>query len=75
MIRLTGVTEENWIDIAHLSVNDEQQAFIDCPMGIIARGYIYRHCNARVIGIANDRQMIGIALVRDLDEDPACVLF
>ena len=72
MIRLTDVTEENWLQIARLSVHDEQQAFLDRPLGIIARGYVYRHCNARVIGIANDKQMIGVALVRDLDEEPAC---
>ena len=72
MIRLTNVTEENWIHIAHLAVNDGQKAFLDQPIGIIARGYIYRNCNARVIGITNDGQMIGVALVKDLDEAPAC---
>lgn len=72
MIRLIEVTEENWIDIARLCVRDEQQAFLDRPIGILARGYVYRHQNARVIGIANDRQIIGVALVRDLDEEPAC---
>ena len=72
MIKLIDVTEENWLDIARLTVSEEQQAFLDKPLGIIARGYVYRNCNARVIGIANDSQIIGVALVRDLDDEPAC---
>ena len=70
--QLIDVTEENWLDIARLSVSEEQQAFLDRPIGIIARGYVYRRCNARVIGIADDNQVVGVALVRDLDEEPAC---
>ena len=72
MITLIDVTEENWLDIARLSVSEEQQAFLDRPIGIIARGYVYRSCNARVIGIAENDEIIGVALVRDLDEEPAC---
>ena len=72
MITLIDVTEENWLDIARLSVSDEQKAFLDRPIGIIARGYVYRNCNARVIGIAESSRVIGVALVRDLDEEPAC---
>ena len=71
-IQLIDVTEENWLDIARLSVREEQQAFLDRPIGILARGYVYRRCNARVIGIAADGQTVGMALVRDLDEEPAC---
>ena len=71
-IQLIDVTEENWLDIARLSVSEEQQGFLDRPIGILARGYVYRNCNARVIGIAGDGQIIGVALVRDLDEEPAC---
>lgn len=72
MIRLTPVTEENRINIARLSVREEQQKYLDRPIGIIARGYIYRHCNARVIGIEAADKIVGVALVRDLDEEPAC---
>ncbi|MCH5192293.1 MAG: GNAT family N-acetyltransferase [Oscillospiraceae bacterium] len=72
MIQLIEVTEENWMSIARLSVTDRQKTFLDSPLGIIARGYVYRHCNARVIGIADGSQIIGVALVRDLDEEPAC---
>lgn len=70
MIHLVDVTEENWIDIVRLHVSEEQQKYLDRPIGIIARGYIYRNCNARVFGIAHDSQIIGVALVRDFTEEP-----
>ncbi|MEN6594502.1 MAG: GNAT family N-acetyltransferase [Clostridiaceae bacterium] len=72
MIRLTDITEDNWQDVARLSVEENQRAFLDSSVGILARGYVYRASNARVIGIADDQTMIGVALVRDLDEEPAC---
>lgn len=72
MIRLLEINEQNWMEIARLSVSDEQQGFLDRPIGIIARGYVYRHYNARVIAIADELHIIGVALVRDLDEEPAC---
>jgi RimJ/RimL family protein N-acetyltransferase len=72
MIKLIDVNEENWLDIARLNVGDEQQTFLDRPIGIIARGYVYRTNNAKVIGIADDCQIVGIAFVKDMDEEPAC---
>ena len=72
MIRLTEVNEQNWLEIRNLAVSDNQKGYLDSAAGIIARGYIYRSCRARVIGIENDNTAIGVALVRDLDEEPAC---
>ena len=72
MIRLIDVNEENWLDIRELSVSEPQKGFLDSAVGILARGYVYRHNRARVIGIADDETMIGVALVKDLDEEPAC---
>ena len=70
MIHLEEVTEENWIDIASLSVKEEQKKFLAPAIGIIARGYVYRDCNAKVFGIAEDNQMVGVALVRDFTDEP-----
>lgn len=70
MIHLVDVNEENWLDIIKLKVDEEQQKYLDRPTGIIARGYIYRNCNARVFGIMDDTQMIGVALVRDFTDEP-----
>lgn len=72
MIQLVAVTEENFPDIAALCVHDEQQTFLATPVGIVARGYVYRHCDARVFGISLDGTLIGLTLVRDMDEAPAC---
>lgn len=72
MISLEDVNESNWTIVARLSVSLEQQSFLDSPIGIIARGYVYRDCNARVFAIVNDDEIVGVALVRNLDEEPAC---
>ena len=70
MIHLVEVTEANWIQIASLSVAEEQKSFLAPAIGILARGYVYRNCNARVFGIANEEQIVGVALVRDFLEEP-----
>ena len=72
MIHLVEISEENWREVARLSVTAEQQAFLDNPIGILARGYVYRNCNARVFAIASDEEIVGVAMVRGLDEEPAC---
>lgn len=72
MIELFDITEENWLAIRKLAVREDQKAFLDSALGIIARGYIYRANRARVIGIAHEGECIGAALVKDLDDEPAC---
>lgn len=72
MLKLIEVNEENWMVFRSLQLGDEQTGFLDSPLGILARGYVYRRCRARVIGIANDATAVGLALVKDLDEEPAC---
>ena len=72
MIRLVDVDEGNWLDVRALSVGDGQKGFLDSAVGIIARGYVYRSCRARVMGIEADGTIVGVALVRDLDEEPVC---
>ena len=70
MIQLTEITEENWLDVAALSVTDEQKKYLDTPIGILARGYVYRDCNGRVFAIENDGTIIGVALVREFTDEP-----
>jgi RimJ/RimL family protein N-acetyltransferase len=72
LLKLIEVNEQNWLDIRNLSVSDSQASFLDSAVGILARGYVYRNNRARVIGIAADETIVGIALVKDLDEEPAC---
>ena len=40
MLRLTDVTEDNWLDVASLSVKDYQKGFLASAIGILARGYV-----------------------------------
>ena len=72
MIQLTEINERNFDEARKLCVQEVQQSFLDSAVGILARGYVYRDCRARVIGIAKDGVLIGLALVKDLDEEPAC---
>ena len=70
MIHLSEVTEDNWLDVADLSVKDSQRAFLAPAIGILARGYVYRHCHARVIVIERDSTVVGVALVREFTDEP-----
>ena len=70
MIKLTDITEDNWLEVASLSVKDSQKDFLAPAVGILARGYVYRNCNGKVYAIENDGVIIGAALVREFTEDP-----
>ena len=70
MLRLTAVTENNWTDVASLSVKDDQKGFVAPAIGILARGYVYRGCGGRVYAIENDGVIIGAALVREFTDEP-----
>ena len=70
MIRLTEITEDNWFAVAELSVRDDQKGYVAPAIGILARGYVYRDCNARIYVIENDDVIVGAALVREFDEEP-----
>lgn len=72
MLKLIEINEPNYPAFAALTVREDQRAFLDTAAGILARGYVYRACRARVIGFADGARPIGIALVKDLDEEPAC---
>ena len=70
MLRITEITEDNWADVASLSVKDVQKDFVAPAIGILARGYVYRGCGGRVYAIENDGVIIGAALVREFTDEP-----
>ena len=70
MVKLTEVTEDNWLDVASLSVKDNQKQYLAPAIGILARGYVYRNCNGRVFVFENDNTIIGVALVREFTDEP-----
>ena len=60
------------MDFAGLSVDESQKQYLSSNIGIIARGYVYRECSTRVIGVVADGTPVGLAMVRNLNEEPAC---
>ena len=70
MLRLTEITEDNWLEAASLSVKDGQKGYLAPAVGILARGYVYRNCNAKVYAFENDGVLVGLALVREFDDEP-----
>ena len=70
MIRLTEITEDNWLEAASLSVKEEQKEYLAPAVGIIARGYVYRDCNPKIFVIENDELIVGLALVREFTDEP-----
>ena len=70
MIRLIPVTEDNWLDIANLSVREHQRNYAAPAIGILARGYVYRDCNARVFAFEENGVIVGTALVREFPDEP-----
>ena len=72
MVNLIELNEENWPDFAGLSVDESQKTFLASNIGIIARGYVYRNSRAKVIGIVANGTPVGLAMVRDMEDEPAC---
>ena len=70
MIRLTEITEDNWLEAAGLNVSGKQKNFVAPAVGIIARGYVYRDCNAKVFVIEDGDTAVGLALVRKFTDEP-----
>ena len=70
MIRLTEVTEDNWLEAAGLSVKDSRKNYVAPVTGILARGYVYRDCNARIYVIEKDGTIVGVSLVREFTDEP-----
>lgn len=69
-VKLSEITEENWLEAAGLSVKESQKSYVAPAIGILARGYVYRDCNAKIFVIKNDDTIVGIALVREFTDEP-----
>ena len=69
-MRLISVTEDNWMDVASLSVKEEQKKYVAPAIGILARGYVYPDCNAKIYAFENDGVIVGTALVREFTDEP-----
>lgn len=72
MITLQPIDEGNMMDAFSLRVAPEQQCFAAGPEGILARAYACRRQRPFCRGIYEENRMVGLALVLDLEEAPAC---
>ena len=72
MIHLAQIDETNFFAARTLSLHEDQRRFLDSPLGILARGYVYREQRARVLAVADGETVVGLLLVKDMDEEPAC---
>ena len=72
IISLRSITEDNWLDIARIEHAPDQGNFVRDTLEILARAYVYRAHRARALGIYAGEKAVGLLLVRDLDEEPAC---
>ena len=72
MIRLVDIDETNFFAARALSLQEDQRRFLDSPLGIIARGFVYRKERARVLAVDDEGEVVGLLLVKDMDEEPAC---
>lgn len=43
MVNLVDVTEDNWLEVASLSVSEAQRKYLAPAIGILARAYVYRN--------------------------------
>jgi len=71
-ISLVDVDESNYRAVCDLKVTEEQSRFVATPAGTLARAYAMRARNARAWAIARGETVVGLMMVKDLDEDPAC---
>ena len=72
MIRLMEIDETNFEAARRLELKPDQRRFLDSPLGILARGYVYRAQRARVLAVLAEGEPVGLLLVKDMDEEPAC---
>lgn len=72
MITLRPIDENNFLHAASLKVHAEQQTFVQSASLILARAYAYRNQHGLCWGIYHDDELVGLAMLHDLDEEPVC---
>lgn len=72
MITLRPITEENFLIASGLRVKQEQSAFVQPSPMILGRAYAYRNQRAVCWAICNEEEIVGLALIHDMNEEPAC---
>ena len=71
-IYLIDIDDSNWTKLTTLELSEKQKDYVSTPIGILARAYVYRNYNARVFGIKSEEDIIGMLMIRDINEKPEC---
>lgn len=72
MITLQAIDEHNVMEAFALDHKPEQRGVVADPAEILAFAYAHRRQRAVCWGIYEARRMVGLALLHDLEEEPAC---
>lgn len=72
MITLQTINETNFIHAARLKVRPDQQSYLQSAPMIMARAYAYRNQRSIVWGIYENSEIVGLAMLHDLEEEPSC---
>lgn len=72
MITLEPIHEDDFLAAAAVRCCPDQQAYAASAPMILARAYAYRNQRAVCWGICQNERIVGLALVHDLQEEPAC---
>ena len=70
MLRPISVTEDNWMDVASLTVKEHQKGCVAPAIGIPDREYVYRGCSGKIYAYERDGVIAGTALVRVFTDEP-----
>lgn len=71
-VRLMTVDENNMDKLSGFEVLECQKRFVPPVAGILARAWVYRKSGAELLAITNDGTPVGLMLVYEIDEEPAC---
>lgn len=72
MITLKDIDVSNYRIVSGLKIAEGQQGFVAPAVSILARAYAMRAQNARAFAVCDDESIVGVVLVRDIDDDPPC---
>lgn len=72
MIRLIEINEGCLNQALALEVSEEQKRFVPSAAGILARTWVHRNENACAFAFSEGGEIVGLALVYNVDEEPAC---
>ncbi len=74
VMRLTlgTLTESNMDKVLALEAAEDQRRFVPSPGGIVARAWVYREQGAKLWVVSVEERPVGLALVYELEEEPAC---